>query len=444
MTQANGVVTTYTYDQDNRLLTLTTAKGSDTFLSVTYTLNGDGTRKTEADSGSDSGDPFSYSTTYTYDALDRLTEENRSGVYDDLYTYDLAGNRITETSGFTGGSTALTTNTYNAADQLVESVTTQDGEAVDDITYTYNADGAQITSSDSIAGNQVISTYDDLGRLASIEHIAGGADTLTTYTHDDAGDVVYEQSTNQNNGHLIYTQQFLIDNNNPTGYSQALIETDYSRNATSPTATTTTVSGLAPIAQVNLSNVISYLEADGRGSTRMLTTQAGTFQGGSAYDYDAFGNPIGGGAGTTLQFQGQVWDQYGQLYYMRARNYDPTLGQFTTMDDPSYADSSNPITENPYIFTGDDPENMVDPTGNDFTGLLFSAAGEAAEVGEAAGLETGANAALGSLEGAIDVEQGAEAGLANSTFAASEASAAASYAVGYASGFASSALSFAG
>ena len=53
--------------------------------------------------------------TWTYDAANRLTREERSGAsgYDTTYTYDALGNRLVkEASG------ALTTSTYDLANQL--------------------------------------------------------------------------------------------------------------------------------------------------------------------------------------------------------------------------------------------------------------------------------------------------------------------------------------
>ncbi|MBK6857545.1 MAG: hypothetical protein IPG97_13610 [Microthrixaceae bacterium] len=43
--------------------------------------------------------------------------------------------------------------------------------------------------------------------------------------------------------------------------------------------------------------------------------------------------------------------------YLRARHYDPTTGQFTTVD-PLLA-----ITEEPYGYTEGNPANRSDPTG---------------------------------------------------------------------------------
>ena len=81
VTHFNGIVTTYTYDTLNRLLSRTTP--GEAAVSFTYTATGK--RHTMNDA--------SGTTTYSYDAMDRLTQKaTPEGALN--YTYDAAGNRI--------------------------------------------------------------------------------------------------------------------------------------------------------------------------------------------------------------------------------------------------------------------------------------------------------------------------------------------------------------
>ena len=68
--------------------------------------------------------------TWTYDATDRLSREQRSGssAYDNSYAYDAVGNRLVKDA-----SGVLTTSTYDLAKQLV---TSQDANGT--TTYTYD------------------------------------------------------------------------------------------------------------------------------------------------------------------------------------------------------------------------------------------------------------------------------------------------------------------
>jgi len=92
----NGVSTSYNYDGNDRLLSLTTTGPAGTLASFTYTLDDTGNRDaiTYAD-GSQSS--------YEYDGAYRLTKETRTDAgggtaYEIAYQYDNVGNRIRMTS----------------------------------------------------------------------------------------------------------------------------------------------------------------------------------------------------------------------------------------------------------------------------------------------------------------------------------------------------------
>ncbi|MGA8015883.1 MAG: RHS repeat-associated core domain-containing protein [Candidatus Dormiibacterota bacterium] len=60
---------------------------------------------------------------------------------------------------------------------------------------------------------------------------------------------------------------------------------------------------------------------------------------------------------TGSRFQGQYRDNESGLYYLRARYYDPTVGQFLTID-PDVA-----TTLSPYGYVAGNPLNAIDPSG---------------------------------------------------------------------------------
>ena len=64
ITYPNGVVTTNTYDNADRLTGISTVKSATSILSITYTLDNVGNQLTMVDGTG--------TTTYTYDALNRL------------------------------------------------------------------------------------------------------------------------------------------------------------------------------------------------------------------------------------------------------------------------------------------------------------------------------------------------------------------------------------
>ncbi len=101
----------------------------------------------------------------------------------------------------------------------------------------------------------------------------------------------------------------------------------------------------------------TYLLADQQGSTRLLTDSAGTTVG--TYSYDAWGNVTShtGEAATNLQYDGQYTDAETGYQYLRARYYDPSIGQFITRD------PLGSLTGEPYTYAQADPLALGDPTG---------------------------------------------------------------------------------
>jgi RHS repeat-associated protein len=92
------------------------------------------------------------------------------------------------------------------------------------------------------------------------------------------------------------------------------------------------------------------------GSTLALLDSAGTVAG--AYTYTPYGQATASGtAGTPLQYTGQFTDAESGLIYLRARYYDPRTALFLTVD--PLVDS----TRTPYAYTGDNPLNYTDITG---------------------------------------------------------------------------------
>src|SRR5262249_36353621 len=118
--------TTYTYDQMNRIKRLINSTGAGVILSdQTYTRGATGNVDTITESRRQSGGSYdTYSTSYSYDALDRLTQEifDAPGTANDsqmTYTFDVVGNRLSDTTVQSSGTTVRTYQ-YNALNQLLQ------------------------------------------------------------------------------------------------------------------------------------------------------------------------------------------------------------------------------------------------------------------------------------------------------------------------------------
>jgi RHS repeat-associated protein len=113
---------------------------------------------------------------------------------------------------------------------------------------------------------------------------------------------------------------------------------------------------------------ICYYHYDGLGSVTDLSDSEGSHI--EHYAYSPFGktkiySPATGMKredsiiGNPYRFTGRRWDEESQLYYYRARMYDPKLARFLQTDPIGY-DSGD---LNLYRYCGNNPLNLVDPTG---------------------------------------------------------------------------------
>ncbi|MBW7477851.1 hypothetical protein K0T92_24380, partial [Paenibacillus oenotherae] len=83
------------------------------------------------------------------------------------------------------------------------------------------------------------------------------------------------------------------------------------------------------------------------------------------YTYDLWGNPLTTteGVENPFRYSGEMWDQSAGLQYLRARWYDPSMGQFISKD--TYEGQiDNPLTMNLYTYVHNNPSKFIDPSGH--------------------------------------------------------------------------------
>lgn len=171
---ANGVVTRFEYDALNRqvavVLNYKPGVQSDAETNVRYefTYNEVGNR-TEVE------DPNGHTTSYGYDALNRLLEKVDPLENTWTYEYDLAGRRISATDA----ESQTTLYTYDDAGQLTG--VDYPGTGMD-VTYTYDLNGQRLTMTDGLG--TTIWSYDALQRPTDITDPFGAA---VSYDYDAAG-----------------------------------------------------------------------------------------------------------------------------------------------------------------------------------------------------------------------------------------------------------------
>lgn len=408
MSDASGT-TTYTYDLLGRLQTKQTPAGT---LNYTYDANGNVLTTSSASGGT--------SISYTWDTLNRLsTVVNHlasAGAQTTTYHYDPVGNL----QDFTYPNSVTHAYLYTAQNRLQQLDVTRNTTPLRQYIYTLGPTGNRTAVAET--GRSLAYGYDNLYRLKSEAITVGGTTSSAVYTYDNVGNRLSRNSsisgvptvtgigyndrdlltsdTYDNNGNttvspnvtssdlydfenhliqrgnvqLVYdgdgnrvkktvtgvgTTYYLIDDRNPTGYSQVLEEINGSGQVARAY-----VFGHELISQ-SQSGGISYYGYDGHGSVRLLIDGSGNLT--DTYDYDAFGLLLPGGTTSTPNLHGycgERWDSDLGMYYLRARYMNPGTGRFWTMDSFE-GRSEDPLSLHKYLYCRGNPVIFVDPTGHE-------------------------------------------------------------------------------
>jgi len=383
---------TYAYDSLGRLTSLTNGAGA--ALQYAYNLRGLLTSLTYPGTTG--------AVTRSYDDAGRLTAVKDWALRQTTYTYDLDSNEIS--AAFPNATKAI--RTFDNADQLTSiSDQTSGGSVLMSFSYGRDADG--LLSSSNISGvpgvNETYTPYDPLRHLTTVNGttaygydasdavttMAGGktlsygngADeltsstaggTTTTYTFDGQGERT-KKTVGSTSSTYSYDMAGRLTATASTTYRYDGDGVRVSKSSGSTTThetydplsggllqdgTTSYVYGPSgePLEQIGSKNTYFYF-TDQLGSVRGIVNTSGTVKG--SFTYDAYGNLTGssGNVTTPLQFAGQYFDSESGLYYLRARYYDPTTGQFLTRDPLASGFTS------PYAYGNDDPLNRTDPSG---------------------------------------------------------------------------------
>ena len=413
ITQANGVVFDYTFDSLGRLDLLVHIDSADSHVIASFDYAYDSAGRCESvleqfDTNDSAGFELVQSFAWAYDDLDRLTAETfdlgddgptvSAGDYVTKYKFDLNGNRVAKLTDHDYSGDVESMN----ADETIAYAYDDNGrlltEAKDDLSqanadrytvyhYGTNNERTEQTGKTVCQGlapgtelEDVENEYDLAGRLAivTIDRPGENDDETVTFAYDDDGNRV-GQAVEDAEG--TATTTYLIDDNNFTGYSQTLEQTD--RNASSQVVKKTTyvvgadVTGQYVTADETTTGAI-FLQ-DGHGSTRGLYATASATgallnaalvtAGGSTWTktltYDAYGNAVGfdpASAKTELLYNGESFNSRTGQQYLRARWYDPASGRFGTLD-PWAGDVTSPISPHKYLYASTSPVMNADPSG---------------------------------------------------------------------------------
>ncbi len=323
------------YAPNNAPASISLSNSSSTLQQFAYSDAPSGAIASETDLPASSYSPANYG----YNAQSQVTQDTPGSQAAKSYSLDTSGNLTTLPTGASA--------TYNAGSQVTSS--TLSGTTT---SYAYDA-----------AGNR---TGESVGGTASMTATYNGANQLTSY--NDSGANV---SSVTYNGLGLRTEETVT----PSGASPSTNSFVWNTTTTVPyllqdsgNAYIYSTSG-TPFEQVNLSTgALTYLVSDALGSVRGTVNSSGALT--ATTSYDAWGNPeTPGGLSsfTTIGFAGGYVGSDG-LYYFIHRYYDPTTGQFVSVD-PLVA-----TTNAPYAYVGDNPVNGIDPLGlcSGFFGCVVS------------------------------------------------------------------------
>jgi RHS repeat-associated protein len=322
-TTLGSVTDSYGYDGNGLFASYTAAYSGNTLYSESVVRDAAGriTQKTETVQGT------THLWGYTFDVTGRLTDVTKDGSFFSHYGYDADDNRTTYTN------TSGTVNpTYDAQDRLT---------AYGSATYGYTLNGELSTK--TVNGQTTNYTYDPLGNLL---HVGPASGSAIDYVVDGENRRVGKEVGGTLIAGFLYKDGLNV-----------VAQLDGSGNAVARY-----VFGSKP-------NVPDYYTTSA-GTFRILTDHLGTprlvvnTSSGAVVeeiDYDEFGNVTNDTAPGTMVFgfAGGLYDKDTGLVRFGARDYDASVGRWTSKDPTRFAGG----VSNLYGYALNDPVDAIDSTG---------------------------------------------------------------------------------
>ena len=290
---------------------------------------------------------------YEYDAQNQLTKEtyyNGEGsaagniTRTISYTYDTAGNILSETRTEDGETT---TKTYGYGDsEWADLLTEVDGQAI-----TYDASG----NPTSYFGRTM--TWTNGRQLKTSTTHALGSVLKSTYTYDADG-IRKTKTVPINRRGLTCTYTFVTQNGKVVRQSWRTESIDFFYDESGrPFAMTYQRANDAPQTYYYVLNL--------QGDVVKLVDASGAEV--ASYEYDAWGNILSQSGGMAsanpLRYRGYYYDTETGFYYLQSRYYDPATRRFINADVYSSTDSSDAVSCNMFAYCGNNPVFREDANG---------------------------------------------------------------------------------
>jgi RHS repeat-associated protein/uncharacterized repeat protein (TIGR01451 family) len=308
LTRPNGIVDTFGYNASGDLVSRDATHNNAAVARFDYAIDPVTGRRSSATDNSGT-------TTYTYydnGTLRSATHPAGSGIPNESYSYDAAGNR----------STTGVSSTFDAADRIQSDGT---------FAYAFDAEGNVKNKTPLAGGSGTTYNWNADHQLLGITYSDG---TSSSFRYDPFGRRIGATNKGQDTRFI---------------YNGLSVHADYN---SSNQLQASYVSGLEA---VSASGQPSYYLSDGLGSVRGVSDASGTVTG--TFDYGSFGVPGANNPSSPNRetFTGYQYDSTSGLYDAGARYYDASTGRFLSED---------PLTSiNPFPYAANDPVNSVDQNG---------------------------------------------------------------------------------
>ncbi len=358
---STGLTANYTYDPDGNLTDLVAGSS----INDAWTYNADqqvATTKINASTSAAVG----------YNANSQITAAANLATSTSNDTYTIAANgEITSDAPPSGSATDYT---YNVGDELCNAATSSVTCSSDPSTgtnFTYTTNGERSVAAPYTSGTAGAATYyawnayGELCNVASSATACGSTPTSgTSYQYNGDGlrlSAVTSTTTSDSTWDVVSGGSIPLNINDAATTSGTTTNTSYLYGSL-------LFGGTSPIEQIS-GLTATFLVANPTG------VQGDFSLSGSVNElavYSVYGKQTiaSGSSVTPFGFQGSYTDSTGLIYLIN-RYYDPATDQFLSVD-PEVAQ-----TDQPYVFTNDDPLNDEDPLGTCWICSVFSSAARA-------------------------------------------------------------------
>ena len=302
----DGEASTLTFDAANRITAVSNALGS-----FSYSYDGNSTRMGSMSFPNGQNIGMTYGNSLQDNALLQIASTaNAAPISQFVYTRDLSRDQITAWSQQAGSQPpSVFSFGYDAANQLVSALVTNSGTLANPYGYSYDSAGNRLT--ETIAGSTTTATYNSLNQLSATANAAVNSRTNQWDARNRLVAVTVGQLTTQfgydGASRLAYVRQLQNGSQVSLRYFVWCHNRICEERDASGTDITKRFYAQGVLLQTGTNAGAYYYTRDHLGSIRELTDAAGNVR--ARYSYDPFGRrtKVSGDVGADFGFAGMFW-----------------------------------------------------------------------------------------------------------------------------------------